>query len=380
MKVNVKKLIVMGGGQLESRNGEFYGKHSMIEYLHKMSSFYYKTVFMTRAVNRWFFKTPLDTRRVKVHVYRSSRSLLGSLYSDALAVREYSKANDVLMFVPNTWNLLLFPIVKQQASCVGIYTAGDWIKQPRRFGTKWAMRYALRNADVVFSRGHTYELARMYNENVWESMPIISFNNFSRRSVLSLTSGEERRLKLLTVCTLSKRKSIQYILRAIHKLISQDPKKFENIHLNIVGDGAERQYLEDETSNLNLSSQVQFHGYVDDPYKLKELYAGADFFIFHSFHEGQPRVLDEAVLHNVPIITADLVGIRKHFRNMENALFFEAGDVDEIARCIRKLAYDKELRLLLAENATNRYRSRFDFENAAVQHATLLHRSSRRGF
>jgi glycosyltransferase involved in cell wall biosynthesis len=108
------------------------------------------------------------------------------------------------------------------------------------------------------------------------------------------------------------------------------------------------------------------------------LYAKADIFVFHSFHEGQPRVLDEAVLHNLPVVTADLEGIRKNFTHMKDALFFEAGNVLQIAGCIKKLAREREFALSLAENARRKYLDRFHFRSAGIQHATLLDRASRR--
>jgi glycosyltransferase involved in cell wall biosynthesis len=145
-----------------------------------------------------------------------------------------------------------------------------------------------------------------------------------------------------------------------------------------VGDGEEREYLVAEVSRLDLGKYVQFHGYIDDPDKLSKFYAEADVLVFHSFHEGQPRVLDEAVLHNLPIITADLEGIRTHFTHMEDALFFEAGNVSQMASCIKKLVEEREVALSLAENAKRRYLDRFHFKSAGIQHATLLDRASRR--
>jgi len=378
MKGREKKLVVIGGGLLEIRNARYYGKNAVIKYLHGLSPFYDNIVFVTKIHKGQFFQTVLDNK-VKVYFLQKHRSKLISYYRDLSSLKYICRDNHVIIFVPNTWHILLFPVVRHNAACIGLYLAGDWIDQPRQFGTKPGMRYLLKKADVVFGRGHTCEIAKRYNKNVWESMPIISFKGFSYRNERFLMSSENmQELRLLTVCTLSKRKSVQYILKAIHILINQRGKKFKGIRLDIVGDGPDRHFLEHETSVLNLKDYVKFHGYVDDPVKLSGLYFRADAFIFHSFHEGQPRVLDEAVLHNLPIIAVDLEGIRKNFTHMEDALLFKPGQASAICDFIKKLLGDRRLGCLLAENAKMKYNNHFHFEDAATQHAALLKQAAKR--
>jgi glycosyltransferase involved in cell wall biosynthesis len=378
-KILGKRIAIFGGGVVECRDGIYYAKHSIVKYLYELSTFFDEIYFFTREhKDGAFLKTPVDCDLVSIIVLKKFGSYFKSLLSDLKSVYDLSDKSHVILSMPNTWNFLLFPLVFRRAELVGVYTAGDWIRQPRRLGTSFAMRYVLKRADVVFCRGHTYDVALSYNNNVWESLPIISFSEFSEGRVPSSVLSDKRGVRLLTVCTLSKRKGVEYILRALHLLIEKGVQDYRDIRLDIVGDGNEREYLEDEANRLNLGDYVQFHGYIDEPNKLSEYYAEADVFVFHSFHEGQPRVLDEAVLHNLPIITADLEGIRKHFNHMEDALLFEAGSTSQIASCIEKLVKEREFALSLAENARRKYLGRFHFESAGIQHATLLARASRR--
>jgi glycosyltransferase involved in cell wall biosynthesis len=371
------RILIFGGGIVEEREGILYAKHSVVKYLYELSNFFKQVHFFTREHKEGaFLNTPIDSNLIDIVLLKRSKSYIKSLYSDIKKIYRVSDKSDVIIFVPNTWNFLLFPLIRRRAERIGVYTAGDWIRQPRRFGTKGAMRYVLKRADVVFSRGHTYELAQSYNQNVWESLPIISFNSASAKNVSSRVVCDDGALRLLTVCTLSKRKSVKYILRALYMIIDERVQDYGDIRLDIVGDGDEREYLESEVSRLNLGRYVQFHGYIDDPDRLSELYLQADIFVFHSFHEGQPRVLDEAVLHSLPIITANLEGIRRNFNHMEDALFFEAGNDLQIASCIKKLVKEREFGLSLAEKAKRRYLERFHFENAGIQHAKLLDRAS----
>jgi glycosyltransferase involved in cell wall biosynthesis len=379
MKMVGKRIAVFGGGVVELRESIYYAKHSVVKYLCELSKLFDKIYFFTRLhKDGAFLKTSVDCDLVSIIVLKKFRSYFKSLLSDFKSVYYLCEKSHVILFVPNTWHFLLFPLLRWKAERIGVYTAGDWIRQPRRFGTNLAMRYVLRRADVVFCRGHTYDLARIYNKNVWESLPIISFSEFFERNTPSGQVRDKRDVRLLTVCTLSKRKAVEYILGALNLLIEEKVQWSGDIRLDIVGDGEEREYLVGEVSRLNLGKYVQFHGYVDDPDKLSKFYAEADVLVFHSFHEGQPRVLDEAVLHNLPIITVDLEGIRKHFTHMEDALFYEAGNVSQIASCIKKLVKEREFASSLAQRARKKYLSRFHFESAGIQHATLLNSASRR--
>jgi glycosyltransferase involved in cell wall biosynthesis len=171
------------------------------------------------------------------------------------------------------------------------------------------------------------------------------------------------------VCTLVERKGMQYVLRAVHELAS---RLLRPISLGIVGDGPERESLEQQVEDLGIGDLVVFHGYVDDPQELSKLYLNSDIFVFHSFHEGQPRVLDEASIHGLPIVATDLPGIQMNFHHQRSALLYEPGAYLDLVECICRLARSEKLATHLATNARQDFYRRFEFRSAAEQHASLL--------
>jgi glycosyltransferase involved in cell wall biosynthesis len=171
------------------------------------------------------------------------------------------------------------------------------------------------------------------------------------------------------VCTLVERKGVQYILQAVRELVSRLSR---SISLDIVGDGPERESLEQKAEDLGIGDLVVFRGYVDDPEELSKLYLNSDIFVFHSFHEGQPRVLDEAAIHGLPIVATDLPGIQMNFHHQKSALLYKPAAYLDLVECICRLARSETLATRLATNARQDFYRRFEFRSAAEQHASLL--------
>ena len=81
-----------------------------------------------------------------------------------------------------------------------------------------------------------------------------------------------------------------------------------SIAASIVGDGAERARLEQQSRSLGLSlgQRVRFHGQVDDA---AQLYPAFDAFVLSSRSEGTPLVLPEAIAAGVPVIATTVGGV-----------------------------------------------------------------------
>ncbi len=103
---------------------------------------------------------------------------------------------------------------------------------------------------------------------------------------------------ILHVGRLSVEKGQQHILRAFSEYL----KGNENSGLVILGDGPERENLENLSDRLGISSNVFFAGKVDNPRAYMEF---ADVLILASYYEGMTNVLLEAMQTGVPCISTD---------------------------------------------------------------------------
>ncbi len=101
---------------------------------------------------------------------------------------------------------------------------------------------------------------------------------------------------LICVCSLSKRKRVERVIQAFSKIKSKD------LELLILGEGPERQFLENEIKRLGLTKTVHLPGFIANPYPYIEK---ADCFILASDSEGLPVVLVESLYLNTPVVSTD---------------------------------------------------------------------------
>ena len=102
---------------------------------------------------------------------------------------------------------------------------------------------------------------------------------------------------LLAVGRLSPQKDFESLLRAFAKVrASMDAR------LIVLGEGPERPRLESLVVNLGLTGDVQFPGWVGNPYPYM---ARSDLFVLSSRWEGLPTVLIEALFCGLRIVSTD---------------------------------------------------------------------------
>lgn len=109
--------------------------------------------------------------------------------------------------------------------------------------------------------------------------------------------------RLLFVGRLSKQKNIPTLLKAL-TLLKQD------VHLDLIGDGEERETIEQAIQTYGLTN-VTLHGRLGRE-RVMEYYASCDALVMPSLYEAQPLVLLEAMAVRIPIIGTNVVGVADH--------------------------------------------------------------------
>lgn len=119
--------------------------------------------------------------------------------------------------------------------------------------------------------------------------------------------------------------------------------------LVIVGDGPERQDLEETARNEGLAGRVIFTGNLPHAETLGYL-AHAQALVLNTRYEGQSHLLLEALALGTPVATTGAGGNPDIIKDGETGLVFPYGDVEAIRGALRKLMDDAALRARLAEN------------------------------
>ena len=127
-------------------------------------------------------------------------------------------------------------------------------------------------------------------------------------------------------------------------------------HLDIVGDGPDRDALVRATNNAGVSQHVSFQGWLDgDP--LRRRLQEADVFVLLSDSEGLPIAMLEAMGHGaIPVVTDIDCGIKAVVRDGQNGFLVPRVDIRAYADRIDVLYKKKDLRrgMRLASWATSK--------------------------
>jgi glycosyltransferase involved in cell wall biosynthesis len=154
-------------------------------------------------------------------------------------------------------------------------------------------------------------------------------------SLYELKRHEGRGEQLLFVGRLTAAKGLPVLLQAVAKL--------EGASLNIVGEGPDRQLLEEQSRELKISDRVRFLGRKTQE-QIRQLLHRADVFAMCSFAEGVPVVLMEAMAAGVPVVATQIAGIPELVENQHTGLLIIPGDVTALRDAIGRLIEDAELR------------------------------------
>ena len=158
--------------------------------------------------------------------------------------------------------------------------------------------YSNFNKIICQSKEMANDFIKNYKINP-KKIEIIS--NPAKRDIISDSKNlfQSNKLKLLSIGRLSSEKGYDRLLKVLSKL--SIPFKYI-----ILGDGAERNALEEQAKSLGIYNNIIFKGYVSnsDDY-LNE----CDILLHGSYHEGFPNVIIEAGMYGKSVIAFEEPGI-----------------------------------------------------------------------
>ena len=138
---------------------------------------------------------------------------------------------------------------------------------------------------------------------------------------------------LLYVGRLSSEKRVDLILKA---MVCAESKW----SLVVIGDGDERQSLEELTAELQIEDRVEFCGWQEQPW----IYLGdrsIDFLVIASEYEGYPLVGIEAMVAGIPVISTPVDGMIESITPGVNGYLFEHDNPQQLSFILDCIATGK---------------------------------------
>ena len=151
--------------------------------------------------------------------------------------------------------------------------------------------------------------------------------------IVDLKCGKS--LLMVTVGRLEPQKSYMRLLRIAKKLIEDGM----DVELWILGDGTERNLLEQYVSENKMQERVCLLGFHTNPYKYLRQ---GDLFVCSSLSEGYSTAVTEALILGLPIITTDCSGMAELLQNGECGVITE-NDEAALYEGLKRLLTDKSL-------------------------------------
>jgi glycosyltransferase involved in cell wall biosynthesis len=173
--------------------------------------------------------------------------------------------------------------------------------------------------------------------------------------------GSVRGARIAYVGRLARYKQIDVLLRATAKLV----ERFPGLQLDIIGKGADSEYLADIARDEGIGDRTHFHGFVDDEER-DRLIATARVCVCPSTKEGWGLTVIESNALGTPVVATDAPGLRDSVEDDRTGFLVPDRDVDAFADRIGRLLADDALWRRMSDAALEWSRL-FDWDVAAEQ-------------
>ena len=127
-------------------------------------------------------------------------------------------------------------------------------------------------------------------------------------------------------------KALDVLLRAWSRVL-EDPSVGAHLQLVLIGEGTERDTLEQQARTLGIADRLAFLGPRPQPV-VAEWIAAADLLALPSHNEGSPNVVVEALASGTPVVASRVGGIPDLVDDGVNGLLVPPGDPAQLAAAL----------------------------------------------
>ena len=171
---------------------------------------------------------------------------------------------------------------------------------------------------------------------------------------------------LIFIGNLLKSKGIDELMTAFIYLSKQYP----NLHLLIIGNGPEYQYIKEQALKNGLQDKIHLAG-AQPHNKIPDFLSAGDIFVLPSYNEGLPNAVLEAMACSRPVVATKVGGIPEAVRNGETGFLVNIKDVNALIKSIDKLLSNEELCTEMGLSGKKIIVEKFSWEYNAKEHMKI---------
>lgn len=187
-------------------------------------------------------------------------------------------------------------------------------------------RLVYKLADKVIGVSHSVKNHLININEIPESKGEVIYNPVSIPTQYQKVHSEK--FEIVYVGRLEVVKNVETLIKAFAN------SNNSNTHLTIVGDGRERNNLENLSEKLKVDSKITFTGFTSDPSKYL---SNADLFVLPSFSEGFGIAAAEAMFLKIPVLCSNVGGIPEFVKDGENGWLFNPENSNELTSKLNEI-------------------------------------------
>lgn len=306
----------------------------------------------------------IDNNKIKViksnlNIQNKSR-FIKNLFCSYLLMKELSKNKKVtvMSFQANLYATLIAWFCGVNIICRANASIKGWLKNPiKKFIYKTIMK--LSSKIIVNSKAMKSEFKNDLNLNsflVYNPLDKEKIILNSKKKINLSFFNNKKYLKILNIGRLTDQKDQMTLLKAVNLL-----KKKINFKLILLGQGSEKNRLENYIYNNGLNKNVKILSFKKNPYPIIKK---TDLFILSSKYEGLPNVLLEAIVLKKLIISSDCpTGPREILQNGKGGILFKMGSYIDLYNKMLSLNKNKKLnnkKIICAYKSLKKYDYNFN--------------------
>ena len=341
------KILLIDSDAHYEKKGHFYIHKNSGVFVNKLtnmgldiSMFHFNVKHTPEAVAEY----KLDSDKLSIYNVKKSKSKLISHFKALFTLTKLIKKFDLLyIFYPNAffYTIFLALIFKKKYA---MYIRGE-----KNINSKLSS-YFYKHAKFVTTVSPVF--TKLVAESGGIGFTIKPMIAFDLRDIIVKKNNVIKPVffNILYIGRVERDKGIFELMEAVKTL---KEKNIIDFRLNIIGNGEHFNQIKEIISEYCISNLVKLHGVITDKETIKTFYQKSDIFVMTSHHEGFPRVLYEAMIFNVPIITTFVGAIPYLMKDDFNCIRIEVSNSNSIADKLLYVINNNEVRNYITANATD---------------------------